>query len=291
MLLGDLRLVLTAAKPPVGRWSRRAPGYPLGTAVAIVVLCLLGLAGTASAQQSPLLQQAQTKYDQADFQGALSTLDQAEQTNGLTRDDLVRLLALRGLVHLGMRDDSALRRDMSRLASIDPHHSFATTAPPELPGAFDQAKQGLPGAMRIETHVVPTASGVAVQASVENDPLSLVRQVRVNARQGGEIFHTGVGSVELATTSPARVQYYVQAVGPGGAVLLSRGSAAAPLEAPAPMPTHPRTPHVSHGSPWLWIGIGGAAVIVVVGAILIGVLAGNDGSRSTQPSLPMRVPL
>lgn len=74
------------------------------------------------------------------------------------------------------------------------------------------------------------------------------------------------------------IEYYAEAIGPGGAVLARAGTATEPLRAAGPA--------VATGGGgdevWPWI-VGGAAVLVVAGAIVTAVvLTSSSGTVSTQ---------
>ncbi len=182
---------------------------------------------------------------------------------------------LRLLVHLGIGDDEAMDTDLRRLLTIAPSHAFSDAFPPEVLRRASQVREELGGRMNMTVRAAPTATGVSLTAEVTRDPENLVREVSIMSRQdGGEWQTTRSGSVELA--GDARVEFYGQAIGPGGVILATDGTR-----------NNPRSFGDGGSSPWLWVGIGAGAAAVVAATIVIIAVASSGGSDQTSPTLPM----
>ncbi len=240
---------------------------------ALLAACVALLPGVALAH--PLLDEAQGKYEEADFEGALDALTRAEASQDLTRSDLVSVYELRILVHLGIGEDEAVDTDLRRLLTISPGHDFSDAMPPEILRRASQIREELGGQIGVTVRASPSAAGVSLSAEVARDPEQLTREVRIMSRVGDGRWQTTTGdSLELA--GDQEIEFYGQAIGPGGVILATDGSEASP-----------RTWDGSNGSsPWLWIGIGAGVAAVAVLTVVIVVVA-TSGSDQTRPTLPM----
>jgi hypothetical protein len=223
----------------------------------------------------PLVDEAQAKYEEADFEGALDALTRAEAGDGLTRADLVAVYELRILVHLGIGEDEAVGTDLRRLISIAPGHEFSDALPPEVLRRASQVREELGGQIAVNVRASPTTTGVTLAAEVTRDPENLTREIRIVSRRGDDAWQTTRGD-SLELSGDEEVEYYGEAVGPGGVVLATHGTE-----------SHPRTWGEGGGSPWLWIGIGAGAAAVVALTIVIIAVATSGGGDQTSPTLPM----
>ena len=257
-------------------------------AALVLSLLLLGAPGRAAAAH-PLLDEGRAHLEQAEFERALASLDRAASTDDLDRADVVALLELRALAHVALADVSALDRDIAALASVAPDHRFPPEAPPELQGMLDrEAEAG--GQLAVVGAAVTTAAGVRLDAQVEHDAGGIVQEVRIHALETGRWRTLPAGS-----TVNARVRsYYVEAIGPGAAVLASHGSAEAPLAVEGRASAGVDWPDVfgddeeddggGDEGPWLWVGVGAGIAVALGVVITVILLSGPDG---TQPETPV----
>jgi len=276
-----------------------------GAPVMAVVAFALALAGHAlvapsTAAAHPLVDEGRRRFEQADFEGALDAFARAESATDLTRDDVIDLLEARALVHLGMGSPEAMRADLSRLVTIAPDHEWDARVAPDVRAAFLEIRGRSPGPLRLVAHAEAVAGGVSVRAEVVHDRASLVRRVQVSARRAGRAW-TRVSDAPLVLPSVAGelVEYYAEAIGPGGAVLATAGTSGAPLHAATRARASEEQGAMSAGatspstsardsdggglSPWIWIGIGAAVVAagVLVALLVTGAIGGDP---DTQPS-------
>jgi hypothetical protein len=256
--------------------------------VSIAAGLVLGWAGAALAH--PDVDEGKELMMAAEFERALEAFARAEEADDLTRDDLVQLLGARCLAYLAMDDSGALRQDLRRLASLAPDHRWGREAPPELGEAFAQTLEVVDGVLGVTSDSEGVPGGVSVSAEAVNDHGGLVRELRIFTRVGGGSWHRTSGGTQAAPAGQ-RLEYYVEAIGPGGAVLATEGSRDEPLESGPALAggSLVRADDDDDGggvSPWVWIGIG-AGVLVAAGVVLAILLVGNAEPSGTQPESPL----
>ncbi len=250
-------------------------------------LWLVGPVGVAFAH--PDVDEGKELLMEAEFERALEAFARAEERDDLTREDLVELLGARSLAHLAMDDAGALRQDLRQLASLDPEHRWGREAPPELSEAFAQTLEVVDGIVGVRSETEGVPGGVSIDAETSNDHGNLVRELRVFTRSGGGSWHRRRGGTQAAPAGQ-RLDYYVEAIGPGGAVLASEGSRDEPLRSQPALGGGSliRASDDDEGgiSPWVWVGIG-AGVLVAAGVVLAILLIGNASPSGTQPESPL----
>ena len=265
-----------------GRGAKLA-GLIVGAAAVAVVMAAPAI---ASAQSE--LDEAQQLFEEANFETALAVLETAEQGSGLDRDGVIRLLLLRALVHHALGNRRALDESLRALATIAPDFPMDSSYPPAVSGRFEvvRAQTAEPLALSVETSAV--SGGYEISASVVGDTGRLIREIQIATRipEGEWLINEG-STARIPVAEGTVVDYYVSAIGPGGAVLLNEGSADEPrhlghastrapsdLEQSLETPVEPPQRRIS---PWVWVGTG-AAVAVVTAVVLAAVLATRDPS-------------
>lgn len=276
-------------------------------AIVLSAIAIVAVAA-APAKAHPDVDEGRRLAQQADLDGATAAFDRAEASGSLAKGDLVALLEGRALVAHALGDREALRRSVSALASIAPEHAMGRDMPPDVRRAFDEARAGSRGAIAIEV----SERGDVLEASVVNDVAGIVREVRAHRRAAGAAWEIATGRAATTMRADGAIEYYVLAIGPGGAVVASLGSLEAPrrygtaarlapldvarestLTAPVEVSpeTAPATSAMTSAGPgdeddrgpgaWPWI-VGGA---VVAGAVTVALLLLLPGD-TTQPSFP-----
>ncbi len=246
---------------------------------------------------------------EADFEGALAAFEQAEAGGGLSRAALVRMLEGRVLAHYGLGHRAAMEQALGALAALDPTHAFGPQVPPEVAERFTQIAAASGGELGVRVQLLHGAEGYELVARPVRAPAGLVRRVRLLARLGEEGWREGVGAVAFERLPPgSRVFYFVELLGPGGAILLREegvrrpgerrdvhGDASAEEEAssseatgaPDPLrPAPPRRKAAAGGGAGLWIGLGVGAALVLGGVAAAVLLAGGSGAAQTMPRPP-----
>jgi hypothetical protein len=252
---------------------------------------LLSFASTAAAQGG--ISEGIELLQRAEFESAVEAFDRAERANeGLSREDLVELYIHRAGAQLALQQGARMRDDLRRLASLEPGHEFGPETRPEMVEAFEALAGGSP--ISITTDLSEDPGGVRVRAEVESDPEGLTRTVRVRARIGDGDWQQGEGSLVLPAAVGGTVEYVVEAVGPGGAVLANEGTIAAPAThalggatGTGPDPEDPLDDDDDDDSNvGVIVGViaGVAAVALIVAIIAIAASSGND---QTMPDPPM----
>ncbi len=229
--------------------------------VALALCCL----APSRASAHPLVDEGLQRLHDADFAGALQVFAQAEARDDLTRAELATLLAARATVNLALDDERAAAVDLRMLVELEPRHVIDATAPPELRDAFRRAVASARGALSVTASHVRDGGRVDVEATTRNDTAGLVRELRVYVRRGDGLWQAAAaGHTSIEAPPDTRVEYYAEAVGPGGAIVARTGSRPFPHTAPASNDGEAGAP------PWLWIGLGiGAAVLVATVAIFV----------------------
>lgn len=250
----------------------------LWVGVQVTCLCL-----TAAVHAQSHVSTARTHYEDADFEGALAAIAAAWESDDVSADELVELLRLRALVHLGMGDQDAMREDVRALLSVRSDITFDDATPPEIRQTADSLRGEVGMGIAVETTVEATSGGARIDAEVTGDSADLVRRVVVHTRAGGGSFQSDEPPVEVALSSAEELAYHVEVIGPGGAIIAQEGSASDPFLWTSG--EGGEEPTEEGGSPWLWVGIGAGAA-AVVGIVLVVALSGGH-SDITQPSLPM----
>lgn len=263
---------------------RRLPWAAFALALAMHSL------GPGRAAAHPDVDEAKELLMEAEFERALEAFARAEAGDDLSRGDLIDLLGARCLAHLALDDASALRLDLRRLASLDRAYEWGREAPPELGEAFADTLTVVQGELSISSEATPVPGGVAVDTATAADHGNLVTGTLLFVRGASGAYRRGSDGTQ-ALRAGQSLHYYVQAIGPGGAVLAAEGGEDSPVTSAAALAGSSlvrRNDDDDEGdgvSPWLWVGLG-AGVLVAVGVILAVVLAGNASADGTQPQPP-----
>jgi hypothetical protein len=256
---------------------------PLHKFALLAALCVHVVSATAYAH--PKVDEARARLEAAEFDAALRLLAEAEAGSELTRDDALRLLELRALVHLALNEDEAAVEALRVLAVLSPDHTLLPQTSPDLVAAFERARESAPAAPRLVVERALSPDGVRVSAAVEQDELGVARSLRLWTRIAGQPWRSTLSNETLVLAAPGqRVEYRADALGIGGAPVLSSepGSLLVPAgREPAGAADEGGT------SPWLYAGVLGGA-LAVGGAVAMIVLLGQSGD-STQLSPPMVV--
>jgi hypothetical protein len=250
---------------------------------------LLSFASTVAAQGG--ISEGVELLQRAEFENAVQAFDRAEAASeGLTRDDLIQLYIHRASAQLALQQGARMRADLRRLASLDPRHEFGPETRPEIFEAFEALAGGAP--ISLSSDVSEDPGGVRVTGQVANDSENLTRGVRIRARVGAGDWREGEGSLVLPAAVGGTVEYVVEAVGPGGAVLSNEGTSDAPAThvlggASGSGPTSDDPLDDDEGSNvGLIVGIvAGVAVVALIVAIIA--VAASSGNDQTMPDPPM----
>lgn len=208
------------------------------------------------------------RFAAADFSAALQAFKEAESGDGLSRDQLLKLLYTRTLIHAALGDNDATRADLSALASLHPDHKLGPEAPPEMRALFAELVAGQP-ALSVQASARREGKVVHLDCEIDSDVAGLAREVRLSARGADQPrFKVGLSPLVLSVAPSLEVYYFAELLGPGGAVLARHGTLTRPLVLEAARPKAPAVPATPAPRPpkrkrRAWIGwlVGGVAVV------------------------------
>ena len=122
---------------------------------------------------------------EADFEAALRALEETAESDELTRADLVRLFELRAMVHHALGNESEIDADLTRLATLEPGHSFGVTVPPALQSRFDRLREDLDEPFGVHVEAREIRGGFQIEVEVEGDEAELVDGINIFTRLPG----------------------------------------------------------------------------------------------------------
>ncbi|MEM9195001.1 MAG: hypothetical protein AAGF12_37860 [Myxococcota bacterium] len=265
----------------------------------LLALMALAIAPRGAAAQEPQAVHPDVRlgveaYEGGDLRGAAEALARAEAQRSLTRDDVVVLLIHRALVQYAQRERESLDATLLRLATLAGEEALGRRAPPRLRRSYAAAVEAVVQPLAVEVRREESDGRVRVEGTVVGDQGGLVDRVRVSLRSGGD-WESADGALEMAVVNH-RVEYAVEAIGLGGAVLASEGTRAAPelIEVARPEVAleetlvAPRQTEPDEGGSGWWIGLGiGLGVLLVAGGVVLGWVLLSDDESENMVSAPM----
>ncbi len=164
-------------------------------------------------------------------------------------------------------------------------------APPDAPealrAALDEARIAQPEPPELDVDIYPAQGGLRVVIEVDDD-VSVVRGTRLAWRVAGERAwqHSEALEETVGGLPGTRVEYHVEALGPGGVVVAREGSARAPSQASIPAAPEgdvtgglgTMTP-ASNNTSTTWLIAGGVTIAAVLVVFAV-VVAGRSSDRT-----------
>ena len=235
------------------------------------------------ARAHPKVDEASARLESAEFESAGRLLAEAEAATDLEREDALRLLELRALLHLALKQREVAFEALQRLAVLSPEHAFPPHSSPDLIAAFARAREAAPERPRLTVSHELAADGVRVRARVDGDTLGLVRGVRLWTRVSGHAWRSALANEWLVPAAPAeRVDYWAEGLGIGGAPLYRS------IEGRVRVP-EALTAESSSGNAWLYAGVIAGALAIAGALTAIAVVASGSGDETTRLAPPMVV--
>lgn len=258
--------------------SKRRCARPV---VALSLLVLVQLVA-APALAHPKIDEAATRLETAEFESALRLLAEAEAGSDLSREDALRLLELRALVHLALKERERAAQALRLLAVLSPEHRFPEQTSPDLIAEFERVRQSAPDAPELSIDRALRPDGIALHANIAGDELGIAQGVRLWTRVGARPWRSTLAFETVVLAAPGeRVEYRAVAHGLGGApVLMTEASSVL-------IPKGKDEPVARGTSPWLYAGVIGG-VVAAVGVTAL-VLLGGDAAQGTRVAPPMVV--
>ncbi|MBL8952206.1 MAG: tetratricopeptide repeat protein [Myxococcaceae bacterium] len=256
---------------------------------------LLTVALWVTLGSDPLVRRGAALFDTLDFEGALASYERALTVRLGSSDELVEALLGVGLCEATLGNDARAKLAFSRALAVKPDVQLeGADISPRQRAPFDAARAEAKGrpAVRIEhtpPRTFPPGAPVTLSAEVVNDWQGLVTGARLVFRREGqgaweEVAVTGPGpfSPMLPVLGGGAVEYYVQAVGPGGSPVSSWRSAEDPMRVRVAEPADDGAP--LYQRPWLWVVVGGVVAAGVVSAVVVTQTATPDYTVRTRPA-------
>ncbi|MFN7696707.1 MAG: hypothetical protein ACK6CU_26905 [Deltaproteobacteria bacterium] len=249
--------------------------------------------GRAESTQA-ILERGQSEYDDLRFQEALQTFSAALVRAGNTAADLARIYRYLALTYLALDRREEAEGAYRSLLGLMPDTMPGSDMSPRFRDFFTQVRarweaDGRPGLpppapVSIAHRSPPEAEReheVTLTAIVE-DPDHRAASLVLAYRQGtSAVFQrlemrrddsdTFTATLPARAVSPPLVEYYFEALDAGGLPIAGRGDVAAPLRIAVPAPGGDIT-----SEPAFWVAIGGGALVLIGGAIALGVVLSNQ---------------
>lgn len=272
-------------------------------ALAVVSAVSLAAPAVASAQANPLGRLGREQFDDLRYEEAIQTLSAAILRRGNTPAQEIELYELLGLSYLAVNRNEEAEGAFRAVLARDRAHRLDGSNAPRVVEFFEQVRQHLttePVTTAGERALRPVqiehrspaehARGTAltldagvVDPDRQSESLVLAWRVgsqgifhRTTAENHGGRFAAVVPGNEVR---PPMLEYYLEAVGPNGIAVASRGDALAPLRVMVPAPDERGTPITSRW--WFWTG---AAAIVAGVAVGTYFLVSNSGTSDAAPA-------
>ncbi|MGE0784795.1 MAG: hypothetical protein AB7S26_03830 [Sandaracinaceae bacterium] len=258
----------------------------MSRALALVASIGLAVALPSTALAHPLVDEGVRRFEEAELEAARDVLTRAEASEGLTREDVVRLYETRALCNAALGDADAMDADLARLAALAPDHRLNPAAPPEMVSRFEAHRARGVTAPPVAAEASMRDGRIVVTAGLRgDDPLRLVRRVRVGARGEGEPAYRLSDGAELVLDEglASPIAYFAEGVGAGGVVLSSDGSA----DDPHLFRFGDDGGGIDETALFIGLGIGGGVVVLAAIVIIIAVAVGSAGyNEETQVRIP-----
>ncbi|MGE0790697.1 MAG: hypothetical protein AB7S26_33800 [Sandaracinaceae bacterium] len=167
----------------------------------------------------PRIDQARASFEEADLDGAMSSLDEAFDLGHLTRAEYLDALVLRALVASALRRDATRDDALRQLAAIDPMYELPSEAPPSLVARSVEMREQL-GGERVSAVFDVTRSGERFAATLRlQDPVRAVATTSIVCRAGRDTFQSEGRDVFGLVGAWASIECVAQLLGRGGTLL------------------------------------------------------------------------
>ena len=230
----------------------------LETVVICVVLGLLGTAASVNARSkntSALVEKARSAFAELSYERALDLLIEAEQNQGNSRRDLVRIYALSGLCLLSLRRHGEAQSAFRAALSLDPTYRLDREISPVYQKPFQQVLDA--GVEPLAVDVIPPekpliGEPVKIRVELVADPanlsdhmvfyyrlaqrkqyisvkLPLVRGKRTTLTIPGRLWSQSRSQTSQKPGSKQTIYWYAKVFSKNGGLLLPKGDPSHPI--------------------------------------------------------------
>jgi hypothetical protein len=241
-------------------------------------------------------------YGRLQYERAASLLESA-LGESLTREEKIATWRTLGFCHLAVDHPDEARRDFERLLTIDSAIELDVRVSPRVRAVFEEARAALAhkGQQAPPVYRLPEVHPLVEPAAPrEGEPITLTLEHRGGLARRAELFYRtgrtgraasfarteawvdGAGRVRLLVPGiavrPPTLDYYAMLLDESGAAVARAGSLATPLELSVqarPVPLHKRR--------WFWGVIGGAAGLLIVGAVTTAAVLSSPATITITP--------
>ncbi|MBL8953289.1 MAG: hypothetical protein JNK82_21095, partial [Myxococcaceae bacterium] len=207
-----------------------------------LTLTASALAAAGEPVKHPELEKAQKALASKKYADALKLLDAAEKKGGLDVDSYATLLESRALALASTKKVDQATTELKKLLALDPRRDLAGKYKGDVVKALDAALAWVAQAGGNQLVALdPEASGGKVKkvsVQVKNDPLSMVKAVRINVRDGNgwrPVDAAPAGGIASADTDAAEVEFWAEAWDDKKNQVETLGSAIRPITQTAPV--------------------------------------------------------
>jgi tetratricopeptide (TPR) repeat protein len=251
-------------------------------AFASIALALVIPAGVSA--QGSAMEEGIAHFEAGEFEAAQEALDRALWHTTLEVEQFQELLVQRAIVELARGDEQGAETDLLRLASLDPEYAFDRSTPPQVREAFEQAAGRVSRPMSLRLSHREEEGEVTIEASAVSDIAGLVTGVKVYARVGDGPFAEGEAMVSVEAEDGSTVDYYAEAIGPGGSVVAREGRSGAPLSFPVGGEDE-EAEEDGGGNTALWVTLVVVGALAIAGGVVAAVLLTQSQETSVQPMI------
>jgi len=169
-----------------------------------------------------------------------------------------------------------MQLDLGRLAALEPDHHFGKEVLPQVSKTFDRLRLEVEP-LKLELWLRMQRDRLEIAAQYGHPPADLIIDDRVYVRLRGQAWRSASGRIAIENPERQPVEYYAEAFGPGGALLITEGSRDRPLNF---LYGAPRASAASGKTTLLWILGGSALLFAGATLVLVATMSHNDAPPS-----------
>jgi len=220
-----------------------------------VTLTGAAVATAGEAPKNAELEKAQKALAAKKYPEALKQIDAAEKKGGLDLESYSTLLESKALALASTKRLDAAAEEFKKLLALDPRRDLAGKYKGEVVKALETALAWVnqSGGNQLVALEPETAGGKVKKVSVQvkNDPLKMVKAVRIHLKDGKSVDAALANGVASADTDSESVEFWAEAFDDKKNQVELLGSSIRPISqtAPAPAPVVAEKPKTAESAP------------------------------------------